>query len=100
MDKITIEHLSIRYSDGQESLRDVNFGMQVRSDMNHRILERLTTEGIHIVPPPAPPAEPDPVKTAETVLALADLVERDRPDTARRKPAKPAPSSDVKGAER
>lgn len=30
-------------------LRDVNFGVQVRSDMNHRILQRLGEEDIHIV---------------------------------------------------
>jgi phosphate transport system ATP-binding protein len=31
MDKITIDHLSIRYSDGQESLRDVNFGIEANA---------------------------------------------------------------------
>lgn len=81
-------------------LRDVNFGVQVRSDMNHRILERLEEEGIHIVPPPAPPAAPDPMKAADAVLALSDLLESEKPVAARRKPARPAPASDVKGAER
>ena len=81
-------------------LRDVNFGVQVRSDMYHRILARLSAEGIAIVPPPAPAAEPDPLKTAETVLALADLVDRDKASTARHKPDRTAPATEVKGAER
>ena len=81
-------------------LRDVNFGVQVRSDMYHRILARLSAEGIAIVPPPAPAAEPDPLKTAETVLALADLVDRDKASSARHKPDRTAPATDVKGAER
>lgn len=81
-------------------LRDVNFGVQVRSDMNHRILERLEEEGIHIVPPPPPPAAPDPMKAADAVLALSELLESEKPAAARRKPARPAAASDVKGAER
>ncbi|HLQ20078.1 MAG TPA: mechanosensitive ion channel domain-containing protein, partial [Tabrizicola sp.] len=80
-------------------LRDVNFGVQVRSDMNHRILQRLGEEEIHIVPPPAPPAPPDPMNAADAVLALAELVETEKPAVGK-KPARSAPATDVKGAER
>lgn len=85
-------------------LRDVNFGVQVRSDMNHRILQRLGEEDIHIVPPPAPAAAPDPMKAADAVLALSELLDHERPPTTRRKPVRsgpgPGPTGDVKGAER
>lgn len=80
-------------------LRDVNFGVQVRSDMYHRVIERLTQEDIHIVPPPAPAAEPDPLDTAKTVLALADLVQDDRTPLPRTRRKTSAPA-DVKGADR
>lgn len=84
-------------------LRDVNFGVQVRSDIYHRIMQRLSEEGVHIVPPPAAAAPPDPMKAADAILALSDLVGTERKEEAPRPPKSKAERSgpaDVKGAER
>lgn len=48
-------------NDGQQFeirmiLRDVNFNVPVRSEVNHQIRERFLAEGVDLRPPPAPPA--------------------------------------------
>ncbi len=58
-------------------LRDVNFSVQVRSDINHQIMAKFQEAGIHVV---TPAADPDAKRTAEAVLVLAALADRVAPE--------------------
>ncbi len=60
-------------------LRDVNFNVQVRSEVNHQIRERFIAEGIDMRPPPAPPAP------LEVRMLEAKAEEAAKPATPRRK---------------
>jgi small-conductance mechanosensitive channel len=39
-------------------IRDVNYGVQTRSEINREIARRFLEDGIHTAAPPAPPAAP------------------------------------------
>jgi small-conductance mechanosensitive channel len=41
-------------------IRDVNYGVQTRSEINREIARRFLEDGIHTAAPPAPPAPPKP----------------------------------------
>ena len=71
-------------------LRDVNFSVEVRSEVNQQILERFADEEIHLRPPPPPPAPP-----SVPVDVLPDLIHGHAPEPkpAAAKPARRKPES-------
>ncbi|MES2667464.1 MAG: DUF3772 domain-containing protein [Pseudomonadota bacterium] len=71
-------------------LRDVNFSVQVRSDINHQIMQKFAEAGIHVV---MPPIDPDAKRTADAVLVLAGLADRIAPSVLPDAVADPAARS-------
>lgn len=64
-------------------LRDVNFSVSVRSEVNQQILERFAAEDIHMRPPPPPAPAP-----SVPVASLAELLHPPLPVEPPAKPAK------------
>ncbi|WP_192931195.1 DUF3772 domain-containing protein [Gemmobacter serpentinus] len=71
-------------------IRDVNFAAQVRSEVNHRVVERFIAEGILLSGTPS--SSPSRVEDVATVLEAMRLASPD--ELARMAPARESKSSD------
>lgn len=78
-------------------LRDVNFSVNVRSEVNHQIRERFLAEGLHLRPAPATPVPLEVImhKAPEAVAGGHEAEPADAPATGRTKRRRGAETTDA-----
>jgi small-conductance mechanosensitive channel len=75
-------------------LRDVNFSLSVRSEINHQIVQRFAEEGIEIPFAQSEVSLRNVDEIAEALLRLKDTAPSERPKGGRRSAAGSAPTAD------